>query len=326
MKIENIATPTLNSIPNAQAVPQISARDKAVQAFMKSTTQAQTAQEHPVQNPSQVSPEEVSAIAPSQSATNEAPAEATAPQEPLSSQYAILARKEKALRQREQQLRAREAALKPAAPAEPAKPAFDESLYVKRDRLTQDPFTVLNELGLTYDQLTEMALNAPKPEQLAMQSELRALREEMKALRGETEKTLETSQKAQNDQALNLMRQEARKLVASDPNLEMIKITPGATNEIVKLIEDVYYKDGEFLSVEDAAQMVEDHLADEAMKYARAKKIQQRLQPKAETPTQKPNGAPQQQQLKTLTNSVTGSRPLSARERALLAFEGKLTK
>lgn len=331
MKIETIAAPTLNSIPNAQATPQISARDKAVQAFMKGSQAASQAQEAPpIANPTQVSPEEFSAVQTkyreqaSQKDTNEAaPAEKAA--EPLSSQYAVLARKERALRQREQQLRAREAAIKPAAAPEEAKPAFDESLYVKRDRLTQDPFTVLNELGLSYDQLTELAMNAPKPEQLAMQNELRALREEMKALKGETQKSLETSQQQQNEQALGLMRNEAKKLIASDPSLEMARVTPGVEKEIVKLIEDTYYKDGEFLSVEEAAQMVEDYLSDEAIKYARVKKIQQKLQPKSE-PVQKPNGQPSQPQLKTLTNSVTGQRPLTMRERAILAFENKLQK
>jgi len=333
MKIESVAASAINPLPTAQSSPQISAREKAIQAFMGNAQKDPA----PVSNPTQVSPEELSVVqsptqsqaSPGQNNTTEAPSAEPKAAEPLSSQYAILARKEKAIRQREQQLRAREAALqKPAAPEAP-KPTFDESQYVKRDRLTQDPFTVLNELGLSYDQLTELAMNAPKPEQLALQNELRALKDEIRALKGETEntkKSFETSQQQQNEQALNMMKQETRKLVASDPSFELIKVTPNAINEVVKLIEDTYYKDGEFLSVEEAAQMVEDYLADEAIKYAKVKKIQQRLAPKPTEPAQKQNGQPQQQQLKTLTNSVSGSRPLTAKERAILAFEGKLNK
>lgn len=354
MKIEPVQGAAVNQMPGAKsdAPPALSARDKAIQAFMKPTTNAQAeaqapqTQSTPVKNPSQVSPEEFSALAKKYSAsestaqssqqdTNEsAPsAESKVSSEPLSSQYAALARKERAIRQREQQLRAKEAdmAKKSALAPEPAKPTFDEKNYVPKDRLTQDPFAVLNELGLTYDQLTELAMKAPAPEQLAMQNELRALREEIKTLKGETEntkKSFEQSQQQQNDQALGLMRQETRKLVASDPTFEMIKATPGAINEVVNLIEKTYYEDGEFLSVEEAAQQVEEYLADEAIKYARLTKIQQRLQPKPTTPAAKQSGqSPQQQtQLKTLTNSVQGSRPLTRRERAILAFEGNLKK
>jgi hypothetical protein len=250
---------------------------------------------------------------------------------PLSQQYAILARKDKALRQREQQLKAREAALaKPEAPkAEAPSNQFDPNNFVSKEMLQKNPFGVLNQLGLSYDKLVDIVTNGPSHEQISSQMELQMLKDELKAIKAETEntkKSFETSQQEQNQQALNMMKKEAAKLVASDESFEMLKLRPDAIEDVVKLIERTYEEDGEFLSVADAASQIEELLAEEAMKYARAKKIQSRLTPAktAGTPV-KSNGQPQKSgELKTLTNALGTSRPLTSRERAILAMQGKL--
>ena len=339
MKIEQIPMPnTATSLPGAKTEAQMTAREKAIQALMKPA--AHTA---PVPDPTRISPEEHGAVYTQRKAAPQPPAqndntESSAPtpeaetkvsSEPLSSQYATLARKEKALRLQQQQMKARELALKAQEDAlkAPAKPSFDESKYVPRDRLTQDPFTVLNELGLTYDQLTEMALNAPKPEQMAIMNEMKALKSEIAALKGEQEKSsksFEEKEKLQYTQAMNQIRNEVNHLVSVDPQFETIQAT-GSVGDVVELIERTFNEDGVLMSVEDAASQVEDYLVEAAMKLSRIKKIQQRLAPKA-APAQKNTTQSQQPQLKTLTNSVSSSRQLSAKERALLAFEGKLNK
>lgn len=346
MKIENLNALPVPSTTGAKSEAQISARERAIQALMKPNTPTQAAaQEAPVQNPTQVSPEEMSALNVNRSiskpelaqndisetevsqVSEEAP---KTPSEPISSQYATLARKEKALRQQQQALRAREAELKAkeAALQAPKAPTIDESKYVPKDRLTADPFTVLNELGLTYDQLTELALNAPKPEQLAMMNEVRALKAEIAALKGETEntkKSFEENQKQQYTQAMNQIRNEVKHLVKIDPQFETVAAT-NSINDVVELIERTFNEDGILMTVEEAAQQVEEYLVEEAIKLAKLKKIQQKIAPKPAAPVQKPNSQPEQSQLKTLTNSVSSSRPLSAKERAVLAFQGKLDK
>lgn len=351
MKIQpstvNVAPPSEGgqSAPTA-TTPAQTARERALNAFMKPVTQAQVqAQAHPVSNPTNVSPEEMSAIVPPTSedsrqtsnsveTSSEAPkAETKGTEETLSSQYAILARKEKALRLRDQQLRQKEATIKAQEDAAraalaPKAPTFDESKYVSRDKLAQDPFSVLAELGLSYDQLTNLALNAPKPEEVALKNQLAALRAEIDSLKGEqnnTKKSWEDQQQASYKQAVNQIRQETQQLVSRDPAFETIRETK-SVGDVVELIERTFNEDGILLSVEEAAQQVEEYLVDEAMKLTKIKKIQQRLQPAAK-PAAKATEAPKQQQpMKTLTNSVSSSRQLTARERALLAFEGKLNK
>jgi hypothetical protein len=68
--------------------------------------------------------------------------------------------------------------------------------------------------------------------------------------------------------------------------------------------------------------MVEDYLVEEALKVAKISKISKKLQPAAQ-PAAEPIKQPA---AKTLTNAMGTNRPLSAKERAVLAFEGKLNK
>lgn len=339
MKIESIVNPTTVQPLGAKADAQISARERAIAALISGTPRQDT----PVQNPSQVSPEELGAIKASsptsegQKDTVEAPAAtkeepkvaATAEETPLSSQYAVLARKEKQIRQREQALKAREDALKaPEAPKAAQAPAFDPAKYVDKDRLTKDPFAVLNELGLTYDELTQLALNGPRQEDMAFQSEIKALKSELAELKGSQEKTnknFQDQQETQLKQAVAQIRVEAKAVVNNNPNFETIKETD-SVEDVVDLIKRTFDEDGILMTVEEAAQQVEDYLVEEAMKIAKIKKIQQRLQPKAEASAEQKATSQQKQPITTLTNAVTSSRQLSARERALLAFEGKLGK
>jgi hypothetical protein len=99
----------------------------------------------------------------------------------------------------------------------------------------------------------------------------------------------------------------------------------------VDLIEKTFKEDGILLSVEEAAKEVEDELVSQLSKYAqKIKKLQQKFAPQSKAAPQQPvnnkTAGQQQQPGKTLTNSMGASRPLSTRERAILAFENKLSK
>lgn len=265
------------------------------------------------------------------STPEEPKAVAAEPEKPLSSEYAILARKEKVLRARDAQLRQREAAIKAAEDAKQAaqRPVIDESQYISKSKLQQDLFGTLAEMGLTYDQITQQAVNAPTPEKVALDQELKAMREELKALKGEqdnTKKSWEEQQQQSYKQAVAQIKSEASSLITHNPAFETIKET-GSVDDVVELIERTFREDGTLMTVEEAAQQVEDYLVEEALKIARIKKIQQRLQPAAPAAqAPKPTSQPQQPQMKTLTNQVSSTKQLSVRERAILAAQGKLNK
>lgn len=339
MKIEPISGPSITQ-PAGATANHADARAKAISMIQAAASGS--AQEHPVRNPSSISPEEMTALKvrsnPSEAVESspDGAKEETKPQvsdEPLSAHYANLARKERALRaraaQQEAALKAREAEFAAREEAFKAKDAEYSTKYIAKDRLTNDTLNALLDSGLTYDQITEAMLAeqggqssfSASREYKAMQAKI----EQLEKLTEKTQKTFEEQQTSQYKQAITQIKSDASKLIYTDPNFETIKAT-NSINDVVELIERTFKEDGTLLSVEEAAQAVEDHLVEEAMKITKLKKIQQRMLQNASPATQKSTEAPKQQQLKTLTNAVSASGKLSARDRAVLAAEGRLNK
>jgi hypothetical protein len=354
--IETKDGPNLVNPANAKAADR---REAAIAKFLQpGNTQAQ---ESPVRNPSQISPEESSAVLPKQepktefekaleasktdeegqsttseadSSPEQAPKEATdkteEEEQPLSKQYAIIARKEKALRMKMQEIKAKEAELlsREQALKSPQQSQVDESKFISLEKLQSDPVSTLLRAGVSYDQITQMIMNQPQvdPATRAMMDELKA---EIQALKGEQENSKKSAAEQQTQAYQNALKQierEASSLIHNDPAFETIKAT-GSVSDVVQLIEDTFKADGILLSVEDAAREVEEYLVNEAIKLAELKKVKQRLAPpKKEEPKQEIKAQPQQNQMKTLTNAVGTTRQLSAKERAILAFKGELNK
>lgn len=265
------------------------------------------------------------------------PAEAAQPtrsedqKRPLSAQYAQIARKEQALRAKELALKVREEALKAQeAPRPFHQPPQDD--VISKAELAKDPLGVLAKLGLSYDQLSQQAMNAPTPEQIAQQQLVDELRAEIRSIKqgqDEIKTSAEKQQQKSYEQAINQIRSEVKSLVTSDPEFETIKAT-NSVEDVVELIQTTFNEDGILLSPEDAAKQIEDYLVEEAMKLQRISKIQKRLQtastasPGAASQQTQGNAKAQSEAPKTLTNTLGTSRQLSARERALLAFKGEL--
>lgn len=332
---KNAPTVASSTTPSPEAQ---SARERAI---------AKLTQPSPVPNPTQVSPEEMGAVKASnsegQSNKSESPqkTESSAPEatkteeksdsEPLSTQYAILARKEKALRAKvqaqEQALKAeRDAIAKKAAELE-AKEKEYQTNYIPKSKLSEDTITTLLEAGITYDQITEMALNQSQVQtdpqtKLALQRLEAQIKSQAEAQERQA-KMIQEEQTRQYQQAVNQIRSETRAIVNSDPDFETIKAT-NSVDDVVELIEKTFKEDGVLITVEEAAREVEEYLVDQALKIAQLKKIQQRLQPKSTPSAQKQVNTQQQPQLKTLTNDLGAAKPLTAKERAILAFKGQL--
>lgn len=366
MKIEAKAGPSIPFIdkPGAASIAAKENRQRAIEAFSRGAAvhqdaPAPQAQNQPVMDPSRVSPGEMPhlrSVASQNTQSEETHTieeqEATSPppakvEEPLSPHYATLARKEKALRAEVHKLNAAKAAFKAeqealkAAGVSAPTPTFDESRYISKDRATQDPVAVFEELGFTPDDLAQRLLNPVKsdPQVMNLVSQLKAEIAQLKASQDETKKTIESSQSDAYNQAITAMTYEAEELVNSDPEFQTIKET-GQAGEIVNLIKDVHekglpgkYRKGTLLSVEQAARLVEDELVNQWVeqygKLSRVEKIQKRLRPA--TPDAKPGQLPQgtqaqnqpAAQTRTLTNSMGTAGKLSARQRAIAVFNGQ---
>jgi len=302
-----------------------------------------------VQNQNNVSPEEMGAVKTASTETKDtekteqktidkstSESEASKDkEEPLSSQYAQLARREKALRAERMQFKAKEEAFKAREEAIKAKELEYQTNYIPKSSLKEDALSVLSDAGVDNNDLIERLLNQPKSEDTLVTKEIRALREEIKALKGEqenTKKSFQDTQQATYDQAIAQIDRDVRSLVKNNENFETITAMK-QEREVVKLIETTFneglgdeYPAGTVLSTEEAAQIVEDYLVEEAMKIAKISKIAKKLQPVSVTTEKKLDAGESQQtkqQTKTLTNAQGTNRPLSARERAMLAFKGE---
>lgn len=346
MKVQPIASPhamtqTQNTTNNTAA------RAKAIALIAGATQPAQAI----VPNQNAISPEEVGALkhaTTGQSSTNEEVAVSTEipadsvladeldkkpEQDPaLSRQFAQIARQERALRAKAQQqdaaFKAKEAALA-AREAELAAKQPDLSQYIPKDRIKQDFLGVMAEEGVSYDALTQQILNQ-QPKDPRVEATISRLESKIKALEEQNNANKQSAQEQQTQAyqaAVKQIRMDVNSLVDSDPNFETIKATR-STKDVVDLITQTYDKDGILLSVEDAAQQVEDYLVEEAMNLTKIGKIKKKLGMTSSTPP-KPAATPNKsadtkQPMKTLTNAASSSRQLSARERALLAFKGEL--
>lgn len=339
MNIKPIPAPLAQS--QGESASRQSATARAIAAFGNNAP--------PPVDPNSISPEEMGAIvAPTRAAeevedlgqktsseATETVAEEPAPkvEDPLSSQYAQLARRERAIRakaqQQEQAFRTREEALKARESALQSQDQQYKSGYISKDQLRLSPLEALAEAGLSYEELTQQLLTQ-QPKDPRIEAHISRLEAQIKSLEAanETSKSSATAQQqAAYNAAVSQIRSDAKTLVAADPAFETIKYT-NSVDDVVDLITQTWEKDEILLSVQDAAQQVEDYLVEEAMKLTKIEKIKKRLSPPAATPkapqTQTPAVSKQTQPMKTLTNASASTRQLSAKERAILAFKGEL--
>lgn len=242
------------------------------------------------------------------------PAQVEEETKPLSPQFAALARQKRALQVKERELAQREQALT----AQPV-----QAGGISLEKLKADPLGVLQGAGVTYDQLTEAILNndpsSIDPQKLRME-----IKEELKKeLLGE----FSTRDQLAEKQVLGEIKREAIELVSNNENYEAINAAR-AQDTVVDLIHRTWKETGEVLDVTTAAELVENQLLDEALPFARLKKVQSRLTPAQEEQVEQtpPPQRPGTKVMRTLTNRDNATPMLDRRSRAIAAMLGTLKK
>ena len=167
-----------------------------------------------------------------------------------------------------------------------------------REKIAQDPLAVLSELGLEL--------------------------QDLKNSQASVSKTLEDSQTQARQQAVRQITADVTQLINSNVEFETVKAMD-AIPAVVQLIEDKFDQDGILLSVEDAAKQVEDYLVEETLKALNIPKIKTRLAPPSPELQTQDKAAPKIQTL-SRASAPAPTRAMNARERAILAFQGKLNQ
>jgi hypothetical protein len=226
--------------------------------------------------------------------------------QPLSPQFAALARQRRALQVKEREIAEREAKL--------ARPP--EGDYVAKADLLANPLKIF-DMGVTHDQLTEAILSNAS----GITPEIRALKEEVKRVKEDVNKTLTEREAQAEKQALSAMMQEASALVQQGDIYEMVRETKSLP-VVKELIWRTYKQKGEVLDVSEALNLVETDLINETLKMANLKKVQNKLIPQPVQTQPQLLG----KQMKTLTNRDNVSIPLDRKARAMAAWHGTLRK
>ncbi len=245
-------------------------------------------------------------------------------QEALSPRFAALARQQKAFREQQKAFQAQKQLFETERQARQEEIEQAKSWKTK---LTQDPLSAITEAGITYEQLTNAILNQPSSQDLQYQK----LFQEVQSLRQSQEQSstrFEDLQKQQYEDAKKQIRNDVSMLVDGNEVFETIKAM-NAQEAVVELIEETYKEENRLMTIDEAAQAVEDYLVEEAMKLASLKKIQAKFSPPPSPEVQQTQPT-QKTQMQTLSNRMVQSttKSLNAkekRERAILAFQGKLS-
>lgn len=317
---------TLEDVPHGTGDPQA---DRIQQNIKKIKMRTQVSTNRPIEEQSlevtAPNPLEVSAEAgateelhsdpqvPTADANEPAPVvEAT---KPLSPQFAALAKAKRALQVKERELVEREKALQGQSSD------FKAEDYISKADLAANPLKVF-EAGISYDQLTEAIL----ANQAGAMPEIQALKAEIKALKDDMTGQLTERDKLSEQQVLGQMRRDVDALTQSGEQFEAIRLAK-AQQDVVDLIHRAWKETGDIMDMNEAAQLVEDQLIEEASPFAQLKKVQSRLKPEETTQPQleqKPLvQKPGTKVMRTLTNR-DNARPgaMDRRSRALAAWNG----
>ena len=197
-------------------------------------------------------------------------------QDQFASKFAALSRKEKALRERESEYDSRfEEMEKQLAEYEQSnqEPEIDWE-----HMLRNDPLRALEEAGLGYDKLTELALNDGR---LTPDMQMKAMREELEndyqRKFEELEERLNVKEESEvesyYDSVQENFQDEIVGLVHSDPERFELVQASEADGLIYDVIEEHYNETGRVLEIEEAADAVESYLEEEAGKLMRLRKV-----------------------------------------------------
>ena len=196
-----------------------------------------------------------------------------------SENYDNFDRKFAALSRKERDIRARETEL--AELEEKFRSMEQEPEVPLEHRLRSNPLKVLEELGLGYETLTDLALNDGK---LTPDMQMQLIKDELEAdyqaKFQELERRLEEKDAKDQDEKYNSIlsgfMDEIKNHVASDDKYELIQAND-ASDVVYEVMEEHYEESGNILSIQEAAEAVESYLEEEAEKLLKLQKIQSRL-------------------------------------------------
>ena len=221
-----------------------------------------------------------------ESAAEEVEQSLEAAQEPeknddFSRKFAALSRREKEIRAKEAEYEQRIAELEQRFVAQEPQKEPEIPFDV---RLRQNPLKALESVGLSYDKLTELALNDGK---LTPEMQMKLMREELETDYKSKFEDLE-NRLVEKEKGLEEQRYEDIKLGFQN-EIESFVNSNGEEYELIKandandvdyeVIEEHYNETGKILDIKEAAEAVESYLEEEATKLLQLSKVRSKFNP-----------------------------------------------
>ena len=222
----------------------------------------------------------------------------------ISPELAQIAKERRALQLKERELEERAKALE----AQPTNPNM-----IDVERLKSSPLSVLQELGVTYEQLTNEILGNQS------NNEIISLKQQLETLTKSVDEKFSQKDTQQEEAVYDYMSKEVDKLSNLQP-YKLIRETK-SQDKVMELIKRSWRENGDILTEEEAMNLIETELREDAKRYA--KLIGELETP--ETPTEEEPAAPQVHKsvTKTLTNKDSARPVMSRRQRAIAAALGQ---
>lgn len=226
---------------------------------------------------------------------------------PISPQLAALARQKRALQVKEREIDGKLEAAKTAALAE------------YKAKLKSNALSVLQEEGVSYDQLTQEILGQTN----GYNPEIDKLKAEIAALKGDVDTKFSQADEAQNVSAINYVADKLDALIAGSPADFELLTSAEEEEEVIRRVYDHWKKTGKELNVATVAKEYQEELLTEAVRFANLGLVQKKLTP---TVPAQVTSQPSQSGIRTLTNKDSARPAMGRRERAILAMQGQLKR
>ena len=233
--------------------------------------------------------------------TTPAPNAVAQPDPKVSSRFAALSRKERAIVQRQSEVQAKEAEL---AKREAALKAFE-------DKWQADPYKAAEEKGLKYAEWTNRILSDGKPSTESAIGDVRAEVERLRQERTEEKRAAEQAaldaQKRANEEIVAQFRTSVTDYAkAKAEEFELINVND-ASNLVIATIEKHFEDTQQILDTHKACELVEKFLEEQVEKATKTKKFLAKASPQPKEEPKSAQGAGSQP--KTLTNNMTATAP-----------------
>jgi len=207
----------------------------------------------------------------------------------FSSAFARLAKKEQLLRKEKESFSSEREALKKELEELKAYKEKFTGWESKKANARLNPKAVLDDLGLSFDEIQEYYLNGAQPSANALVDELR---KELEQTRSEFQKKLE--EKEIESQRLQVERQEKEykwtlSKAIQESDAEFLKAHESPDDTLYQLIKSWYEKNGEVLDTTEAIKLLETELeSDFNRRYGKLDKVSRMFKAHLGTPMQTP--------------------------------------